>query len=43
MQSFSDSQAKLLEGSDKGGWGRIRMTVKLSKLSCACGLPVVIS
>jgi hypothetical protein len=36
---FSDSQAKLLEGSDSGGWGRIRMTVKLS---CACGLPVVI-
>jgi hypothetical protein len=36
---FSDSQAKLLEGSDSGGWGGIRMTVKLL---CACGLPVVI-
>jgi hypothetical protein len=37
---LSDSQAKLLESSDSGGWGGIRMTVKLP---CACGLPVVIS
>jgi hypothetical protein len=36
---FSDSQAKLLEGSDSEGWGGIRMTLKLL---CACGLPVVI-
>ncbi len=27
---FSDSEAKLLEGSDRGGWGGIGMTVELS-------------
>jgi hypothetical protein len=36
---FSDSQAKLLEGSDSGCWGGIRMTLILF---CACGLLVVI-
>jgi hypothetical protein len=36
---FSDSEAKLFEGSDSGGWGGIGMTVELS---CTCGFPVVI-
>jgi hypothetical protein len=36
---FSDSEAKLLEGSDSGGWGGIGMTIEFS---CTCGFPVVI-
>ncbi len=36
---FSDSEAKVLESSDSGGWCGIRMTVELL---CACGFSVVV-
>ncbi len=36
---LSDSEAKVLESSDSGGWCGIGMTVELS---CACGFPVVV-
>ncbi len=36
---FSDSEAKVLESSDSGGWCGIGMTVELL---CACGFPVVV-